>query len=100
VLHPKPIAIRKETKMRTAEKEVEGMSRFGCPVQRQLQRPTCFVTQTPINNPDGGAHLSGFRNAVTRSINQYAKSNNLLEREKDPQSLGDDVRKVSGVNCS
>jgi len=44
-----------------------------------------------VNNPDGGAHLSGFRNALTRSINQYAKSNNLL-KEKDPQITGDDVR--------
>jgi DNA gyrase subunit B len=44
-----------------------------------------------IHNPDGGAHLSGFRSAVTRAINQYAKSNELL-KEKDPQITGDDVR--------
>jgi DNA gyrase subunit B len=44
-----------------------------------------------IHNPDGGAHLSGFRSALTRAINQYAKSNELL-KEKDPQITGDDVR--------
>ena len=44
-----------------------------------------------IHNPDGGTHLSGFRSALTRAINQYAKSNNLL-KEKDPQITGDDVR--------
>ncbi|MGH7940195.1 MAG: toprim domain-containing protein, partial [Limisphaerales bacterium] len=44
-----------------------------------------------VYNPDGGAHLSGFRSAVTRAINQYAKSNELL-KEKDPQITGDDVR--------
>ena len=44
-----------------------------------------------VHNPDGGAHLSGFRSAVTRAINQYAKSNELL-KEKDPQITGDDVR--------
>jgi DNA gyrase subunit B len=44
-----------------------------------------------INNPDGGTHLVGFRTAVTRSINQYARSNNLL-KEKDPSITGDDVR--------
>src|SRR4029077_69473 len=44
-----------------------------------------------IHNPDGGTHLSGFRSAVTRAINQYAKSNELL-KEKDPQITGDDVR--------
>jgi DNA gyrase subunit B len=44
-----------------------------------------------IHNPDGGTHLTGFRSAVTRAINQYAKSNELL-KEKDPQITGDDVR--------
>ncbi|MCD6052386.1 MAG: gyrB, partial [Verrucomicrobia bacterium] len=44
-----------------------------------------------IHNPDGGAHLSGFRSALTRSINQYAKGNSLL-KDKDPQITGDDVR--------
>jgi DNA gyrase subunit B len=44
-----------------------------------------------IHNPDGGAHLSGFRSALTRAINQYAKASNLL-KEKDPQITGDDVR--------
>ena len=43
-----------------------------------------------IHNPDGGTHLSGFRSAVTRAINQYAKSNEIL-KEKDPQITGDDA---------
>ena len=34
---------------------------------------------------------AGFRSALTRAINQYAKSNELL-KEKDPQITGDDVR--------
>ncbi|HYD84693.1 MAG TPA: toprim domain-containing protein, partial [Opitutus sp.] len=44
-----------------------------------------------IHNPDGGTHLSGFRSALTRAINQHAKANNLL-KDKDPQITGDDVR--------
>jgi DNA gyrase subunit B len=44
-----------------------------------------------IYNPDGGTHLSGFRGALTRAINQFSKANNLL-KEKDPQITGDDVR--------
>jgi DNA gyrase subunit B len=44
-----------------------------------------------IHNPDGGTHLSGFRSALTRTINTFAKVNNLL-KDKDPQITGDDVR--------
>jgi DNA gyrase subunit B len=49
----------------------------------------CYTNAIP--NPDGGAHLSGFRTALTRAINQYARGNNLL-KEKDPNITGDDVR--------
>src|SRR5204862_2927092 len=44
-----------------------------------------------ISNPDGGTHLTGFRTALTRAINQYARANNLT-KEKDPSISGDDVR--------
>ncbi len=49
----------------------------------------CYANS--IFNADGGTHLSGFRSALTRAINQYAKSNNLL-KDKDPSLNGDDVR--------
>ena len=54
----------------------------------------CFANS--ISNPDGGTHLTGFRSALTRAINQYAKANNLL-KEKDPAISGDDVRE--GLVC-
>src|SRR5881397_2604100 len=89
-IHPKPISIRKETKMQTAEKEVEVHVEVVLQYNDSYNDQVLCYTNT-VNNPDGGAHLSGFRNALTRSINQYAKSNNLL-KEKDPQITGDDVR--------
>ena len=49
----------------------------------------CFANSIP--NADGGTHLTGFRTALTRAINQYAKGNKLL-KEKDPSLSGDDVR--------
>lgn len=49
----------------------------------------CFANS--IYNGDGGTHLSGFRGALTRVINGYAKSNGLL-KEKDPSLSGEDVR--------
>ncbi|MDO5707323.1 MAG: DNA topoisomerase (ATP-hydrolyzing) subunit B [Andreesenia angusta] len=44
-----------------------------------------------INTTEGGTHLSGFRAAITRVINDYARRNNLL-KEKEENLQGDDVR--------
>ena len=48
----------------------------------------CFTNAIP--NADGGTHSSGFRGSLTRAVNQYAKSNNLL-KDKDPSISGPDV---------
>ncbi|HXN36041.1 MAG TPA: DNA topoisomerase (ATP-hydrolyzing) subunit B [Opitutaceae bacterium] len=50
-----------------------------------------FAYANSIYNLEGGTHLSGFRTALTRVINNFAKANNLL-KEKDPPITGDDVR--------
>ena len=44
-----------------------------------------------INTHQGGTHLTGFRNAITRVLNDYARKNNLL-KDSDPNVSGDDVR--------
>lgn len=44
-----------------------------------------------ISNPDGGMHVAGFRAALTRTINTYARNKTIL-KEKDPNLTGDDVR--------
>ncbi len=44
-----------------------------------------------VFNPDGGSHMVGFRAALTRVINDYARKNNLL-KEKEENLTGDDVR--------
>jgi len=44
-----------------------------------------------INTHEGGTHLSGFRSALTRTINAYARQKGEL-KEKDPNLLGEDVR--------
>ena len=54
----------------------------------------CFANSIP--NADGGTHLTGFRGALTRSINQYARANKIL-KDKDPALSGDDVRE--GIVC-
>ena len=89
-LHPKPISVLKESKTTTAEKEVEIHIQVVMQYNDSYNDQVLCYTNT-IHNPDGGTHLSGFRTALTRSVNQYAKSNSLL-KDKDPQITGDDVR--------
>ena len=89
-LHPKPIAFRKETKENNDGKEIEVHVEVVLQYNDSYNDQVLCYTNT-VHNPDGGAHLSGFRSAVTRAINQYAKSNELL-KDKDPQITGDDVR--------
>ncbi|NBD74084.1 DNA gyrase subunit B [Patescibacteria group bacterium] len=43
-----------------------------------------------IYNPEGGTHITGFKTALTRTINSYARKNNLL-KDKDENFTGDDV---------
>ncbi|MDD4858628.1 MAG: DNA gyrase subunit B, partial [Dehalococcoidales bacterium] len=44
-----------------------------------------------VNTIDGGTHLTGFRSALTRALNDYAKKSKLL-KEDDPNLTGEDVR--------
>ena len=44
-----------------------------------------------INTPEGGTHLVGFRNAMTKTFNDYARSNKLL-KESEPNLSGEDIR--------
>jgi DNA gyrase subunit B len=89
-LHPKPISFQKDTKEKLDDKEIEVIVEVVLQYNDSYNDQVLCYTNT-VHNPDGGTHLSGFRSAVTRAINQYAKSNELL-KEKDPQITGDDVR--------
>ena len=89
-LHPKPVAIRKEQRVKIDEKDAEIHVEVVFQYNDTYNDQVLCYTNT-IHNPDGGTHLSGFRSALTRAINQFAKSNNLL-KDKDPQITGDDVR--------
>lgn len=49
----------------------------------------CFANN--IHNPDGGTHLAGFKTAITRTINNYARKKEIL-KEKDENLSGNDIR--------
>ena len=100
ILHPKPIAIAGKRLVKFKNKDqteieddmhVELVLQYNDSYNDQI---LCFTNAIP--NPDGGTHSTGFRTALTRTINTYAKQNNLL-KEKDPSISGDDVRE--GLIC-
>jgi DNA gyrase subunit B len=95
LLHPKPIVLdgRRRVKFRNKDQQeveddmfVDLVLQYNDSYNDQI---LCFTNAIP--NPDGGTHATGFRTALTRAINQYAKQNSLA-KEKDPPISGDDVR--------
>jgi DNA gyrase subunit B len=94
-LHPKPIALAGKRSIKVEGRDEDAF--VDCVMQytdTYNDQILCFANSIP--NPDGGTHLTGFRSALTRAINQYAKQNNVL-KEKDPAISGDDVRE--GLVC-
>ena len=100
LLHPKPIILagKRATTVKDPEGEgredevyLDGVLQYNDSYTDQI---LCFTNSIP--NPDGGTHSTGFRTALTRAINQYAKSNSLV-KDKDPTITGDDVRE--GLIC-
>src|SRR6266513_1417091 len=74
VLHPKPVVISRQRD----EVFVDVVLQYNDSYNDQILP---FANSIP--NPDGGTHLTGFRTALTKAVNQYARQNNLL-KEKDP----------------
>ncbi len=82
VIHPKPIHITKSignTVIDIAIQYNEGFSE------------TTLAFANCINTIDGGSHLTGFRAALTRVLNDYARKNKVI-KESEPNLSGDDVR--------
>ncbi len=67
---------------------------FECEIAFQYNdgyNETCISFTNNINNPGGGTHLSGFRSALTRTLNAWGKKNKVI-KDKDPAVTGDDCR--------
>jgi len=102
-LHDKPILISAEVDftdvgnprvMSADEKPKPGQRRMTLDVALQYNDrydETVFTYANLISNSEGGTHLSGFRSALTRVINSYAKANSLV-KDKDAKLNGDDMR--------
>ena len=86
-LHPKPVyleASREEAEIELALQYDDGYNE------------NTFTFVNNINTHEGGTHLTGFKAALTRSLNEYARKGNYLKKELDSLS-GDDVRE--GLTC-
>jgi len=82
ILHPEPIYIERE--------------KDDCDLQLVIQyndsyHEEMFTFVNNVNTRDGGTHLSGFRSALTRTVNGYAVQNNML-KNTGVTLTGDDVR--------
>ena len=80
-LHPKPIYIEKDGEF---------------PVEIAIQYTTAYSENiytfvNNINTIEGGTHLEGFKRALTKTFNDYAKAKNIL-KDKDGNLQGDDIR--------
>ncbi len=81
-LHPSIIYLENEA----AEGAVEVAMQWNSSYNESI-----FTFANNINTAEGGSHLSGFRSALTRTINEYARQKNLL-KEKEDNLTGEDVR--------
>jgi DNA gyrase subunit B len=88
VLHDKPIYIE-------GERELPNGGMLSMEVALQYNdgySESVFSFANNINTVDGGTHLSGFRSALTRTINYYGQQAGLFKDDKEKNLTGDDVR--------
>lgn len=82
VLHPQPIAVERRENGTVIEVAIQYNASY---------TESTFSFANNINTVDGGTHLTGFRAAMTSSLNDYARRAGIL-RESDSNLAGDDVR--------
>ena len=81
-LHPKPIYLTRDFEDSSIELALQYTDDY---------TETVFCFANAINTTDGGTHLSGFRSALTRTLNSYARKAGLL-KEQEANLTSDDVR--------
>lgn len=74
-----------------ASKEVDGVQVDVAIQYTDSYNESVYSFANNINTVEGGTHLTGFRSAITRSINDYSRRSGLL-KERDPNFSGEDVR--------
>ena len=73
------------------EGQVNGVSVEVAMQHNDSYTENCYGFVNNINTPEGGTHIVGFRNALTKTFNDYARKNKLL-KDSEPNLSGDDIR--------
>jgi len=81
-VHPRPFYAQRQINAYNVEVALQYNDSYG---------ESVYSFANNINTVDGGTHVSGFRSALTRILNEYARKSNLL-KEKDANLSGEDVR--------
>ena len=81
-LYPEPIYIENKTENEEVEIAIQYHNGFNSRI---------FTFANNINTREGGTHLSGFKSALTRTVNDYARGKGLL-KEKEDNLKGEDIR--------
>jgi DNA gyrase subunit B len=90
VIHPDPIYISTMVDSTVIEAALQYNDSF---------TESIFTFANCVNTRDGGSHLTGFRSALTRVLNDYARNSKIL-KDTDPNLTGEDVREGSVVIIS
>jgi DNA gyrase subunit B len=86
VVHPKPLYVSREMGTNGTAVNVEVALQYNDGFDEKV-----FAFANTIHTVDGGSHLTGFRAAITRQLNDYARKAGML-KESDPSLTGEDVR--------
>ncbi|MEI7436408.1 MAG: DNA topoisomerase (ATP-hydrolyzing) subunit B [bacterium] len=82
ILHPKPVYLKKDQD----QVQVEVAFQY-----TETYTETLLSYANDIHTIEGGTHMSGFRSALTRTVNAYGRANKIIKDEQDAMS-GEDIR--------
>jgi DNA gyrase subunit B len=85
-VHPKPLFVSREVEVNSIGVSVEVALQYNDSFDEKV-----FSFANTINTVDGGTHLTGFRSAITRQLNDYARKSGMV-KEADASFTGEDVR--------
>jgi DNA gyrase subunit B len=97
IVHPRPIHFHKTREFERRDRQTNEIQKEAMEIEVAIQYnenydENVMAFANNINTRDGGSHLTGFRSALTRTINNYSNSNDMLKKLKGTKPSGEDMR--------